>query len=1001
MTLSDRLGDVKVDVKKPFALCAPTDAPGLPLSDAVTHLEGYAGRLTRTRPTQAKPLAGTQRVTNRFGSDDLDVRGLNGVLVPAIAAFDPPPGELSNLGAVDHFSCYGAGRAAGLRSRPASTAPLPFATALGTLLVDVRAPVRLCLPAEVEGQGAGAATHAQALACYRAKLARTKPPQADPFPRQVLTTNRFGAEQLTVSATLEICVPSSVTSTDATPTPTRTTGPTPTPTLTPPPDFSLRVNPPSATVNIGESAHFTATAVFTNGDTQDFTERVKWISATEVAVAPNEAGDRGRVDAVDGGSTAISVLDEATGVSSADTGEDALLTVTATLERIELLPITATRGTGESIRLRATGHFAGGFTRDVAARLTYASSAPGVANPTNDPVALNHSRVVAVGVGTATISATDPASGVTSTASGDDVDLTILPPLERCAVLNTFGFVFEVGTEHQLTARGYYQGGFERNLTQQVVWTSSAPDVVEATNRDGDRSRIIAVGPGEAYVTATDSVTGRACEKSTRVLVGGPTNIYLSYDAPPASGRPIRAGKTRRVAAVQLFEPGYFRRRITEQVVFETSDPAILAAPNTPGDRGLLVGVGSGTASVTAHDPATGKTTQPLYFRVLDGLTSVRARQYGNLAKTVSVGEYIPVLPYGTFADGPALIDYADVTVVSSNPAVVSNPPPYFVWRAIAPGTATLTVIDNATGISSDASGGSLQIGVRGELQSLTVTPPSRKERAGVPTAFGAVAHYSGGVDEVVTRQVVFSSSDPSIAVAVNDFWVTGLVNPIAGGNVVIDAKDPVTGISSADSGGGAQLEVVGPLVQLVVSPSAVTRSLGRSYSFTAVGHDADGREMNLTQRVEWSSSNEQVAVAPNDPENRSRVDSVALGTTTISAHDPLEGLTSTASGDDATFVVDGVLQSLTLSAEQTQVPVNGVVRLTATGHLAGGTTVNLTQEVEYTSSDPSVAKAENTPGDRSRILGLKPGTVTISARNPGTGLETAAGGRVTLTVTP
>lgn len=1003
VTLRDRVGEVKVDVKKPVGVCVPTDAPNVPVFDAVTHLESYAARLSRTRPTQAKPLAGTQRVTNRFGTEDFDVRALNGVLVPTVADFDPLPGEPASVGEVDHFSCYAAARASGLRSRPASAVPLPFETVLGTLLIDARAPVQLCLPAEVGGQGPASSAHLPALACYRAKLTRTKPPQADPFPRDVATTNRFGSERLTVNATLELCVPSLVSATSASPTPTRTLGPTPTPTLTPPPDFSLRVNPPSATVNIGESAHFTATAVFKNGDTQDFTERVKWMSSTEVALAPNATGDRGRIDAVDGGSSVISVLDEATGVSSNDTGENALLTVTATLERIELLPISATRGKGESIRLRATGHFAGGFTRDIAGRLTYLSSDTRIANPTNGPVPAYQSRVVAVSPGSATISAIEPVSGVTSTQSNDDVDLTILPPLERCAVLPVLGTRFEVGVEEQLTARGYYKDGFERNLTQQVIWTSNAPDVVEAPNRDGDRSRVIAVGPGEAYITATDAITGVKCESGTYITVGVPTGIYLSYDTNQrGGGRPIRAGKTRRVYALELFAPGYFRKRITEQVVFETSNPAVLAAPNTPGDRGLLVGVGSGTASVIARDPATGRTTQPLYFRVLDGLTKIRAQEYGDLSNIIDVGEYIGVRPYGLFADGWALIDYADVTVFSSNPAAVSNPPPYFVFRGIAPGSATLSIVDNATGISSDASGGSMQVGVRGALERITVVPVTpRKERVGVPVPFGAKAHYEGGVEELVTWRVEFSSTDPTVAVPANHPWMRGLIHPIAGGTTVIHATDPVTGISSADSGEGTQLSVVGPLERLVVSPSAVTRSLGRSFQFTAVGSDAEGREINLTQLVEWVSSNEQVAVAPNDLISRSRVDSVGLGTTTISAHDPVQGLASTATGDDATFTVEGVLQSLTIFADVTQVPVNGVAHITATGHLVGGTTVNLTQEVEYTSSDPSVAKAENAPGDRSRIVALKPGTAKISARNPGTGLETAPGAAVTLTVVP
>jgi len=1002
VSLRDRVGDMQVDVKKPVGLCVPADAPNVPLFDAVTHLEDYAARLTRTRPAQAKPLAGTQRVTNRFGTEDLELRALNGVLVPTVATFDPAPGEPATVGDVDHFSCYAAARAAGLRSRPASAVPLPFETALGTLLIDARAPVQLCLPAELDGQGPASTAHLPALACYRAKLTRTRPPQPDPFPRQVATTNRFGSERLTVNATLELCVPSIVSATSASPTPTRTLGPTPTPTRTPPPDFALRVNPSSATVNIGESTRFTATAVFKNGDTQDFTERVKWTSSTEVALAPNATGDRGRIDAVDVGSSVISAFDEITGVSSADTGENAILAVTGTLERVELLPISATRGKGESIRLRATGHFAGGFTRDIAGRLTYFSSDTRIANPTNGPVPAYQSRVVAVDAGTATISAIEPVSGVTSTQTGDDVDLTVLPRLERCAVLPMLGTRYEVGAEEQLTARGYYSGGFERNLTQQVIWTSSAPDVVEAPNRDGDRSRVIAVGPGEARIRATDSVTGRECESSTTLYVGEPTGIYLSYDTTiRGSGRPIRAGKTRRVHALELFMPGYFRKRITEQVVFETSDPSILAAPNTPGDRGLLVGVGSGTASVIARDPATGRTTPPLYFRVLDGLTRVKAQQHFDLTRVLNVGEYIGIRPYGLFADGWALLDYEDVTVFSSDPAVVANPPPFFAWRAIAPGSATLVVVDNVTGISSDASGESLRVGVRGPLERVAVITSPRTERVGVPIAFGAVAHYVGGVAEVVTGRMAFSSSDPAVAMATNDVYVPGLVHPIAGGTAVIDATDRITGISSADTGDGAALTVVGPLDRLIVSPSTVTRSLGRSFSFTAIGRDAEGREINLTQQVDWVSSDEAVAVAPNDATNRSRVDSVGLGTTTIAAHDPLEGVTSTATGDDATFTVEGVLQSLTIFADVTQLPVNGVAHITATGHLVGGTTVNLTQEVEYTSSDPSVAKAENAPGDRSRILALKPGTTKISARNPGTGLQTAPGADVTLTVVP
>jgi hypothetical protein len=64
-----------------------------------------------------------------------------------------------------------------------------------------------------------------------------------------------------------------------------------------------------------------------------------------------------------------------------------------------------------------------------------------------------------------------------------------------------------------------------------------------------------------------------------------------------------------------------------------------------------------------------------------------------------------------------------------------------------------------------------------------------------------------------------------------------------------------------------------------------------------------------------------------------------------------------------------------------------------------GGATVNLTQQVVYGSSDPSVVRADNAPGNRSSVTALAPGTAVISAHDPGTGIDTAPNATVTLTV--
>jgi uncharacterized protein YjdB len=289
-------------------------------------------------------------------------------------------------------------------------------------------------------------------------------------------------------------------------------------------------------------------------------------------------------------------------------------------------------------------------------------------------------------------------------------------------------------------------------------------------------------------------------------------------------------------------------------------------------------------------------------------------------------------------------------------------------------------------------------VAVPGPLERIELLPAQTTRRGGASQSFTAIGHYGGGVSDVITQTSEYASSASSIAKRVF-FPSASTIEAVAPGTAVISAFDRFAGVWSTDSGGDATMTVLGPLHRLRVEPSVVSRSVGRSFSFTAIGTDASGREINLTQDVIWSSSDPAVAVAPNVIGKRSRIDAIGEGTTTITAFDAQDGISSSDTGDDATLVVSGILASLTLAAEQTQLTVGEAIQLTATGHLVGGATINLTQQVEYTSSDPAVARAENPPGDRSRILTLAPGTAVISARDPGTGILTLPNGTVTLSV--
>src|SRR5512147_3004863 len=78
-------------------------------------------------------------------------------------------------------------------------------------------------------------------------------------------------------------------------------------------------------------------------------------------------------------------------------------------------------------------------------------------------------------------------------------------------------------------------------------------------------------------------------------------------------------------------------------------------------------------------------------------------------------------------------------------------------------------------------------------------------------------------------------------------------------------------------------------------------------------------------------------------------------------------------------------LERITLGPREAKRTVGQFQHFTATGHYTSGTTRNLTQKVEYVSSDPAVARAPNAKGERSKVEAVSAGTVTISATDPKT----------------
>ncbi len=194
-----------------------------------------------------------------------------------------------------------------------------------------------------------------------------------------------------------------------------------------------------------------------------------------------------------------------------------------------------------------------------------------------------------------------------------------------------------------------------------------------------------------------------------------------------------------------------------------------------------------------------------------------------------------------------------------------------------------------------------------------------------------------------------------------------------------------------------------GNLVSISLAPDATkekTISVGEFANFTATGHYDNAVTRNLTQKVDYTSSDPTIAQAPNEDGNKGKVVGVSPGVVTIIATDPVTHISSNdAGGVNGQLTVQGALVSLALKPLEKNSTVGATVNFTATGTLSDGNTKNMTQKVVYASSNTSVAVAPNAAPNKGAIQAVGLGTAIISATDPVTNVSTDASESATLTV--
>jgi YD repeat-containing protein len=317
---------------------------------------------------------------------------------------------------------------------------------------------------------------------------------------------------------------------------------------------------------------------------------------------------------------------------------------------------------------------------------------------------------------------------------------------------------------------------------------------------------------------------------------------------------------------------------VTTSVTWSSSNPAVVTISNAPGSQGQATAVATGSARITA---TSGAVSSSVVFNV-KAVSSVAMTPQNAYVLTNATQHFTAT---AQFNDGSS----ADVTAAA-------------VWSSGTPAVATISNSAGSQGLVTTLSNGSSVIvatyaGVQASTYlfvhtptSVSIAPSSPSMAKGTIQNFTATSTFTDGGTQDVTKSVVWSSSNLTVARVSDAPGTQGIGTAVATGTATIS-------ITYGTLSASTTLTVTGPTpTSIAVSPPSPLLPPGNTQQLKATETFTDGTSSDVTSSATWSSSDTSIATVGGQGLTTAVADGSATITASLGALSGFASLTVTSS---------------------------------------------------------------------------------------------------------